>query len=76
MSFSEDWLRVDTCVRRDGLAYLKLYGDVKRVYTMDGYGAVSYWHRDSEGQLTLAPVEGELIQQLRSEPGDVPGWLW
>ena len=59
--------------RRNGLAYFKLYGDVKHGYTMDGYGAVNYWHRDSEGHLTHTPVEGKLIHKLRV---DGPGWWW
>ncbi|MFM7989021.1 MAG: hypothetical protein ACKPKO_57880, partial [Candidatus Fonsibacter sp.] len=54
-TFSEDWFRVVRYFRRNGLAYFKLDGDVKHGYTMDGYGAVSYWHRDSEGHLTLTP---------------------
>ena len=32
---------------------------------MDGYGAANYWQRDSEGHLTLTPVEGKLRQKLQ-----------
>ena len=72
-TFSKDWFRVVRTFRRNGLAYFKMDGGVKHGYTIDGYGAVSYWHRDSEGHLTLTPVEGKLIHKLNGPEKRGPG---